>query len=61
MNRTIKAREDRNLTERELDAVTGGRILPPNATDILPFVPTQPTHTTPIIPHGSIPHGSRWY
>jgi bacteriocin-like protein len=29
MNRTIETKEDRSLTEKELNAVTGGRIMPP--------------------------------
>ena len=56
MNRTIKASEDRYLTERELDAVTGGRIMPPNAT-VIPFVPA-PDFTNPTIPLKS---GNYWY
>lgn len=43
MNRTIEAKieikADRALTEQELKAVTGGKIMPPNNSTKLPYPP----------------------
>ena len=39
MNRTIEAKADRALTEQELNAVTGGKIMPPNNSTKLPYPP----------------------
>jgi len=47
MNRAIEAKEDRNLTEQELNAVTGGRIMPTTNTTF-PHPTTGPTF--PVYP-----------
>jgi bacteriocin-like protein len=49
MNRTIETKEDRTLTDKELNAVTGGTIRPPTNTT-KPIYPTTTGPTFPVYP-----------